>query len=354
VLGVHYSVISRALARVKRRAASRGFAPEAGWTHPVPDPHYATGVSTLHRRGEPEPLLVWTKSAQASDERRAILWREWCDEFAEPLRGTQRLPKQTRFGLEELCNEFLIGDPHVGMFAWAEETLGEDWDLKIAEQTHVAVMAKLVADAPAADTAHIVYLGDTTHADNYEATTRKGGNRLDVDSRFPKMIRTALRMVRIQIDQAAQTHRKVRVTFVKGNHDELVAVHLAEAFAMLFEGDRIQVDTSPSTEAFFRWGVTLSMYTHGHRMKDLRMVGKMSRHPDWSATRYHEIKHGHVHHSSRREVGNATVESFEVLPPSDAWHAAEGYAAGRSMTRITYHLQHGEIGRGRCPVSMVQ
>lgn len=354
-LGLNPASVQRAVSRVKRRAASKGFAPEAGWTHPVPDPHYAKGISACFKRGESEPSLVWVKSAQDADEARAIQWREWREEFAEPVRGLGKLPPCTKLASARLCNEYLIGDPHIGMFAWAEETMGADWDLQIAERVHMAVIAKLIADSPPAALAHLVLLGDTTHADNYQGVTRAGGNRLDVDSRYPKMVRVAFRTTRAFVHYAAQSHDKVRLTVVPGNHDEHFAVNLAEAFAMHFEGDpRIEVDSTASPDKFFQWGKTLSMYTHGNRMKPNRMQAKLSRHPAWSETKLHLVKQGHLHHSSREDIGNAYRETFEVLPPADAWHAGEGYAAGRSMTRITYDIEHGEIGRGIVPVSMVE
>lgn len=352
-LGLHQASVHRACQRVKRRAASQGFAPEAGWTNRVPDPHFAKGVSTLYGK-DGNVKLQWVKSQQDSDERAALLWREWREEFAEPCKGVGRLPKLIVTPSDRLCNEFVIGDPHLGMHAWAEETLGDDYDTAIAERIHIDVMKLLVSSAPPADTANIVCLGDLTHADNFQATTRASGNRLDVDSRYPKVVRTALRTVRSLIHLAAQNHKKVRLVLVPGNHDEHTSVALAEAFAMHFEGDsRIEVDNSGSPDKFFVWGKTLSMYTHGHRMRG-RMQAKLSKHPAWSSTTEHHVKHGHIHHNHKQEIGNCYLETFEVLPPADAWHAGEGYAAGRSMTRITYDLEHGEVGRGRVPVSMVK
>jgi hypothetical protein len=64
----------------------------------------------------------------------------------------------------------------------------------------------------------------------------------------------------------------------------------------------------------------------------------------WGGTRFRYCYTGHVHHRSQicKEINGVVCESFQVLPPSDAWHAAQGYGAGRSMQAITHHRQTGE------------
>ena len=63
---------------------------------------------------------------------------------------------------------------------------------------------------------------------------------------------------------------------------------------------------------------------------------------------------GHIHHLSRdKECAGCVVETFRTLAPKDAWHAGQGYRAGRDMYAITHHVSHGEFMRTRCDVSML-
>jgi len=45
------------------------------------------------------------------------------------------------------------------------------------------------------------------------------------------------------------------------------------------------------------------------------------------------------------EIGGLHHESWNVLPPPDAWHAASGYGSSRSMTAVLLHKTFGEHSR---------
>lgn len=63
---------------------------------------------------------------------------------------------------------------------------------------------------------------------------------------------------------------------------------------------------------------------------------------------------GHVHNRRQLELPGVMWETFRTLAPADAWANAAGYRAGRDMTSITFHAEHGEIGRSTFNVSMLE
>src|SRR5690606_5352658 len=128
---------------------------------------------------------------------------------------------------------------------------------------------------------------------------------------------------------------------------------------------RISIDTSPTANLKHRFGNVLIGLTHGDRLRgrfgkksmgaqDLLAVMANDWAKDWGECEHRYGFQGHVHSSNRIEATGGILESVQTLASTDAWHAAQIYRSGKSVTRITFHRQYGEIGRGRVPVSMVR
>jgi hypothetical protein len=47
------------------------------------------------------------------------------------------------------------------------------------------------------------------------------------------------------------------------------------------------------------------------------------------------------------------VEAFRTLAARDAWHAGQGYRAGRDMRLLVHHKDFGEVERHRCDIAML-
>jgi hypothetical protein len=107
---------------------------------------------------------------------------------------------------------------------------------------------------------------------------------------------------------------------------------------------------------YYRFGKVLIGSTHGDTIKGGDMVAVMAadRPEDWGATVHRHVYVGHVHHHDSKEYRGGTVEYFRTLAARDAWHAGQGYRAGRDMRLIVMHKDHGEIERHRCDVGMLE
>ena len=66
---------------------------------------------------------------------------------------------------------------------------------------------------------------------------------------------------------------------------------------------------------------------------------------EWGESKHTFVWTGHIHHKNQEEYGGAIFESFNILAPPDAWHAASGYSSSRSMSCIVLHQEFGEEGR---------
>jgi hypothetical protein len=344
-LGIVQSVVSESYTRAKERAAKRGYAPEYGFTHKLPDGQKLRGVSTYYDQ-DGKVRGQWVKS-QEDRERQAEMMREIVAGFASQLPRAVPTPAPAAHGVDHLMACYPIGDPHVGMLAWDEET-GANYDLKIAEKLLMGAIDYLVETAPDCAEAVVVSLGDFFHYDSFDAVTPTSRNQLDADSRYPKMIRTGVRIMRYYIAKALIHHQRVRVIIEIGNHDLSTAIFFAECLANVYEEDRrVIVDTSPAHFHYFTFGKNLVGVHHGHgaKMAELPMIMAADRPQQWGRSEFRYWWTGHVHHDQVKDYHGTKIESFRVLAAADAWAAQKGYRAVRDMKCIVLHKEHGEVAR---------
>ncbi len=344
-LGVHHSLIMQALERVKAKAARQGYAPENDMTRTAPDGYSVKGISTLYDKNG-EIAAQWVKTNQDQQRQKELL-EAAIKAMAEDLPVLPARP-----GIEHDTNSRLmacypIGDAHIGMLAWEQES-GESFDIKIAERIQCGAMAKLVELSPACEHATIVNLGDWFHYDNMEGVTSRSGHSLDCDGRYAKMAAIGVKIMRQCVESALEKHQTVRVINVIGNHDDTSSVMLAVCLANIYQNEpRIIVDTSPAAFNYFRHGRTLVGCHHGHSCKTERLPGVMAadRAKDWGDTDHRYWWIGHVHHQSLKDFPGVTVESFRTLAAKDAYAHWGGYRAPRDMKCIILHDRHGEVAR---------
>ena len=224
-------------------------------------------------------------------------------------------------------------DLHIGRLAWEPET-GEAFDSKIAEERLHAVVDNLLAHAAKYPVArHLFIVGnDLLQVDNLMSTTTAGTFQ-DTDSRYRKMFRLAVKLMRETTERLAQT-APVSVLVVPGNHDQLASFHVGEVLGAIYDGHR-NVSVSPALRArlYYRHGTTLLGFCHGNDEKhpDLPLIMATENPEDWGQTTYREFLVGHLH-TKRERVFNAgdshngvRVIILPSLTGTDNWHAKKGY-----------------------------
>lgn len=331
-----------------RQAALLGIKPKP---KQLPQAQNVRATSTL-MDADGNVMLQWIKASNDIGRDQLADWVK--DAFADttPL---GKLPAPSGKLAKDLLTVYPIGDHHVAMYSWREET-GADYDIKIAERLLVSAAQHLVDLAPASETGLIVNLGDFFHVDNLRNETTRSGNSLDVDTRYAAMIRAGVRMMRTIIECALTKHCVVRVVNAVGNHDDLGGLWLALALEQFYEkNQRVQIDTSPAKFYYHRHGKVLLGVTHGDTGKPERLAPVMAadRPQDWGETQHRYWLTGHVHTKRVIEFPGVMWETFRTLAPADAWAAGAGYRSGRDMTSIVFHAKHGELARHRFDVSML-
>lgn len=326
---------------------------EAGPEYAPTDGLDIKGKTTwVNAEGRVTQQVVMERSGAAA-QRAAI--QAMIDGFKDDLpRLAPTLP--TIDGNPDLLNQYTITDAHLGALAWNEETGGGDYDLSIGERLIVDWFAAAIAGSPPARRAVFAQLGDFLHYDSFKSVTPEHGHLLDGDTRYPKMVRSAIRVVRRVIDMLLAKHAIVDVIMADANHDPSSEVWLREMFAAFLDNEpRVRVDTSPGTYSLIEHGDVSLFYHHGHRRGvsnvDSVFVGKFRE--AYGRTRFSYAHVGHKHSDELKTTNLMKVEQHETLAAPDAYAANGGWLSGRSAKVITYSSRFGEVGRVTLTPEMV-
>lgn len=326
--------------------------PEHGAPFEVPTGHVVKGVSALVN-ADGEEIVKWIKTKEGG--RDPLETAEAIKAAFSDYKPSAKPAKPPPAPSADLLTLLPANDWHIGMFAWGKEVGGENWDLKIAEDTIGRSVEDTLARSPSSGECIILGGGDLLHADNSENKTAKSGNALQVDGRYQKVVGVAVRLMVRTADAALRRHQQVTLRILPGNHDEHSAVAIAYFLLAWYRNEpRVTVDVDPSLFFWFRFGQVLIGATHGHSVKIAQMPGIMAhrRAPDWGATKFRYVHGFHLHHSAKiaTEGDGVICEVHQAPIPQDAWHFGSGFLSGRSLQAITYHKEFGEVGRVRTAI----
>ena len=352
-LGINIGGASETYVAVKRKAAKFGYSPEHDFTRPVPEGFVAKGVSTYYN-SEGKPSGQWVK-ASLSHQALVDAMRETIAGFKDeiPPAVSTVAPVASE---EQLCNLYTFTDYHLGMLAWHQEG-GSDWNVSLAEKTIIAALVQMVNQSPNAHTGVLNIQGDFLHTDGKTPVTPTAKHVLDADSRFPKIRRAAIRIIRSLVNICLQRHQEVYLIIAEGNHDEESAGWLADLFAVHYEEEsRVTVNDSILPFYVFEWGNTMLGVHHGHKVKNenLPLLFAAQFPQEWGRTTRREIHCGHRHHRDEKEYNGVTIVQHPTLAARDAYAARGGWIADRAAWAITYHKKYGAVGRVMVTTEMLE
>lgn len=320
----------------------------------LPDPKKIVKVSTLYDQAG---LVTqqWV-SEKPEDVEREKAWIAFAEGLAEKIVPAAPLPPPA-CSHDDLLTVYGVGDHHMGMLAWPEETGGDPYDLKISGRLLNDAVTYLAGIVPATRQAVMTFLGDFTHTDGYMPFTPASGHFLDADSRFPKIADAAGRAMIHSIDTALLKHESVWVIVTAGNHDPLSAMWLRIVLNAHYRNEpRVTIEMKPRKAHYFEWGKNLLGATHGDRTKleTLPILMATDMPEAWGRTQHRFWYTGHVHHDRVKDLVGAKVISVRVLAPADAHTANSGYRTPRDMKAFVLHREFGESSTFVAPAAMFQ
>lgn len=343
-LNLNHATIVGAIQLLRQRAAAKGYAPEHDLTRPVPEPFIVRGVSTYYN-SEGKASGQWVKS-RVDDNKLQEMMLQTIEGLKEDIPRLTPV-KAPPMGNDQLLNCYVITDYHMGMLSWDEET-GENWDLAIAESLIIRWFEQAIAQSPNAERAVFAQMSDFLHFNGMDAVTPASKHLLDVDTRFAKVVRSAIRILRTIIDMLLAKHQWVHIIMADANHDPVSQIWLREWFSVLYENEpRITVDKSPNPYNAYEFGKTALFFHHGHKRKvaNVSEVFAAQFREMFGRTKHAYVHMGHYHSIDVKENNLMIVEQHRTLAPGDAYSARGGWLSGRDAKVITYSKQFGEVSR---------
>jgi hypothetical protein len=310
---------------------------------PVPVPEsFLLDRASVMRRGDGSTVVEWSSYTREKVAEWEAIKAAVTEHVAEYVRPAEPIkpPASTD---SDLLVAYPLGDPHIGMLAWAAE-VGENFDLAIAERELCECMRQLVARSPASTEAIVCNLGDFWHAQDDNQRTPKSGYKLDVDGRAGKVGRVGLRIFRTLVDAALTKHARVRVRSIPGNHDPQSSFWLPLYMSAVYANDpRVTVEEGVNPYQYDTFGLVLLGWAHGDGAK-IEALGEImaTDEPEkWGDAAFRYWNTGHIHHWSQKELRGCVVDTHRTLAGRDAWHHHSGYRSGRALKAITYHKLYG-------------
>ncbi|MDD4804797.1 MAG: hypothetical protein PHN69_06560 [Candidatus Pacebacteria bacterium] len=229
---------------------------------------------------------------------------------------------KTTGNLLEIC----IFDIHLGKLGWGVET-GEDYDHKIACERFMDVLSDHITSNTVFGFERILFTvgNDFFNFDTITGTTT-GGTPQSNDLRWQKMFDVGVKLLVEGITYLSK-YAPVDVMYVPGNHDQMTSFYATMYLDAWFSSNkRVEVDISPMTRKYRKWGNCLIGFTHGDKEKrriDGIMQVEASR--EWGNTKFREWHIGHLHSEHVREVNGVIIRNISSITGSDTWHFESGY-----------------------------
>jgi hypothetical protein len=260
--------------------------------------------------------------------------------------------KSTRRALE-----ISIVDPHLGLHCFKPQS-DMSWSLEECEQMFMATTERLIAAAePYGPFEKIVCpIGnDYMHVDTVFHTTTAGTGQPEAESIHETFVR-GKKLILWFIERLRRLG-PVEVLSIPGNHDRLMAFSLAQLVAAYYEGAKakdVEVDASASPYKFWRFGVSLLGFEHGHSVKAIRLAALMAnetRLDGWREARFCEWHLGDQHRKgssmpSMFEEQGVSIEYLPGLTPPNEWHRLKAYNwQKRGAMAFVYDHAAGPIAR---------
>lgn len=312
------------------------------------------GTSTL-RNGNGDIIIEWTKT-EITKEQKLERLRQAIKGLNEDIIPTTPIPPPSKNTYKKLINQYTLTDFHLGMMAWGEET-GDDWDMNIAESMLIRYFEYAISNSPNADCAIFAQIGDFLHWDGMDAVTPQNRHVLDADTRFTKLVRVAIKVIRKIIKMLLEKYPTVKVIMAEGNHDMASSIWLRETLSIFYEDEpRITIDTNPDPYYCITWGKVCLFYHHGHKRNvsniDSVFVSKFKK--EYGNSDFVYAHTGHKHSVDVKETNLMLVEQHRTLAPKDAYASRGGWSSGRDSKVITYHKEFGEVDRRTISTKVIE
>ena len=354
-LGLNESTVRAHIQRIERKG-------EAPWLSDAPTPeHMALAKTTVQYGPYGEVQREWKRLVPHAEA-----MTEFVDSLCDRVQGKIKIAKSPKVKRQrkDILAEICCFDAHIGMYAEAGETNGQNYDSDIAIKRIHNTTDALLCRMNNPEHIVVTFGGDMLHSDTRSNKTEMSGNVLDVDSRYHMVVEKAVTACYDAVYMASEAAKNVTVVILEGNHSWHSEVWLAQVLKAAYSKcDRVNVIMQRSARKHMVWGDNLLVWTHGDSVAMNRWQGIISTEfaQLWGQTKWRHLKMGHIHHKNAKtaksivtsdskggwvENHGLLVEYLPALTATDAWHSMKGFIGSQqAMSGFEYHRSHGLITR---------
>ena len=333
-LGKDASSVSQAIVRIQKRAEAGGLSESFDARRLVPSGEKVIGRSIYTK--DDDGNNIWLKT-KASVEKQQEAFKTYIDALSSDIKPAKKIPTPKGSVDSDLMNVICIGDAHIGMYAFAPETMHSDFDVDIASSGLRTALDDLIDRSPPSEIGMLVDVGDFMHANSSHGKTFAGTD-LDMDSRYSRVLEIAGEVMQYAVTQMLKKFKKVVVVVAKGNHNPDAAVAVQQITKAYFhKNTRVEVLKTSGFFHYVEWKGHLIGINHGDKIKAAKLVNVMARDmPEaWGRCTHRIWITGHYHHEQVLELDGCTVYKMGALPPPDSWHAGAGFGGDGKMQMMT-------------------
>lgn len=268
---------------------------------------------------------------------------DFADAVREALSDISPLPKikpTPKKGGKDVCNVLPLADLHCGT-----EYGNPEYEAQLKD-----LIDRVVSRLPPAEKAVVIDLGDLLDANDHKGVTPASGNNCDVvRDDFYGQLKLAIRIMKHAIYRLAETHKKVEVHMMRGNHDETAYMGVLLALIEHFGNSKhVKIIDSVDDYRVIMWGECGIFPNHGDKAKfeQLRDVWIADFADEWAAAKAQRIiLTAHFHSLKVQELAGATGEGCRSTAKGTRYVHLNGWRSKRGLCAITLHKTEGEIDR---------
>lgn len=177
----------------------------------------------------------------------------------------------------------------------------------------------------------ITFGSDLMHVDNLKNTTANGTRIQDVDVK--RMIEDVKTFYEYLVNKAIKQSNKVKVYYIKGNHDETTSGLLVHWLQARFPN--IEVDTSIEEVKVHTWEQIFVALTHGDKGGKRTKNALATKYPtEWANAKIREFHKGHTHHEQTKDEFGITERVLPTGAKVDQYHKDNSYDSAHKRFMI--------------------
>lgn len=226
--------------------------------------------------------------------------------------------------------EINLADLHLGKFASLYET-GEHLDIPTTHKRFISVIDSEIINIKKFGVDKIekilfVWTNDFFNSDGMSASTT-GGTKQDTCCKWQELYLCGVKMLIETIDKLSKL-APVKTFYIASNHSRQVDYYAICTLNAWFRNYKnVEVDITPHTRHYERYGVNLIGFAHSYyeKKQNLPYLMSVERKEDWGQTSYREYHLAHYHSEKVEEKGGIIFRWLPSVTGLDSWTNDSGY-----------------------------